>query len=365
MSKVADYSWARPGAKALVDAGFEGVMRYLSYDNTGKTVNASEYNDLRAHGLAVGLVWETTANRVLGGAIAGKSDAQEALRQANVLGHDGVIYFAIDFDASEAAQSAINDHFKAVAEIIGAARVGCYAGYWPLKRLFDAGLIAKGWQTLAWSGNNREARASLYQNGGQSFNGGVDINDVLNENWNEGGNAPIAVTNPTNVTNFYTVVSGDTLSAIADRFKTSYQNLAAINGISDPNLIYPGQVLRVQGGAVVSPATQANGQTYTVVSGDTLSGIGSKFRIDYHLIASANGLANPDLIYPGQILRIPGGGVPSASKSAKSGSTYIVQSGDTLSSIATSHNTTWQKLQSDNDITNPDLIYPGQEIKIS
>ncbi|MEI2421126.1 LysM domain-containing protein, partial [Arthrospira platensis SPKY2] len=50
-------------------------------------------------------------------------------------------------------------------------------------------------------------------------------------------------------TSTYTVHSGDTLSSIAAKFGTSYQALASLNGISNPNLIYIGQVLRVNGSA--------------------------------------------------------------------------------------------------------------------
>lgn len=45
-------------------------------------------------------------------------------------------------------------------------------------------------------------------------------------------------------------------------------------------------------------------KTYTVKSGDTLSGIASKYGTDYQTLAKINGIANPNLIYPGQILTV-------------------------------------------------------------
>ncbi len=309
MSQVLDYSWARPGARAIHDAGYVGVMRYLSYDTTGKNITAAEANDLWAHGLQVGLVWETTADRVKGGAAAGQSDAREALRQANVFVHTGAIYFAIDYDAPESDQGVINDYFRACAQVIGFNRIGCYAGYWPLKRLFDAGLISFGWQTLAWSGGNQESRAHLYQNGGQAFGHSADVDDVLKDNWGQ--------TSAPGEMGTYVVQPGDTLSAIAQRFGTTDQNLAAINGIPDPNLIFPGQVLRVTGGSgAPSAGVHANGLTYTVVASDTLSAIGQRFGVDYHVIAQVNGIPDPSKIFVGQVLRIPGGGMASAPSSA-------------------------------------------------
>lgn len=98
----------------------------------------------------------------------------------------------------------------------------------------------------------------------------------------------------------YTVKAGDTLSGIASKYGTSWQELQRINGIPDANRIYPGQVLRLPGGG--KPAPQK--RTYTVVSGDTLSGIASKFGTSWQALAQKNGLANPNLIFPGQVLRI-------------------------------------------------------------
>lgn len=98
--------------------------------------------------------------------------------------------------------------------------------------------------------------------------------------------------------NTYTVQSGDTLSSIASKFGTSYQALASLNGISNPNLIYVGQVLRVNGSASTGSVY------YTVRSGDSLSAIASRFGTSYQSIAALNGLSNPNLIYAGQTLKI-------------------------------------------------------------
>lgn len=94
----------------------------------------------------------------------------------------------------------------------------------------------------------------------------------------------------------YTVKSGDTLSGIASKYGTTYQNLASINGISDPDKIYPGQKIKISGGG---------GATYyTVKSGDTLSGIAKKYGTTYQNLAKINGIQNPNVIYPGQKIRV-------------------------------------------------------------
>lgn len=153
-------------------------------------------------------------------------------------------------------------------------------------------------------------------------------------------------------TQIYTVQSGDTLSGIAQRFGTTTQNLVQLNNISNPNLIYPGQVLKISG-------TLGSGitLTYTVQSGDILSGIAQKFGTTTANLVQINNISNPNLIYPGQVLKITG-------SSASVTQTYTVRSGDTLSGIAQKYGTTTANLAQINNISNPNLIYPGQVIRI-
>lgn len=105
---------------------------------------------------------------------------------------------------------------------------------------------------------------------------------------------------PAAKTGTYTVKAGDTLSGIASRFGTSWQELQRINGLANANLIFPGQVLKLPGGG--KPAPQR--RTYTVRSGDNLSAIAARFGTSWQALAQKNGLANPNIIYPGQVLRI-------------------------------------------------------------
>lgn len=95
-------------------------------------------------------------------------------------------------------------------------------------------------------------------------------------------------------------------------------------------------------------------QTHVVQYGETLSSIATKYRITYQVLASLNGLSNPNMIYAGQVLKVSG--VASATR------TYTVQYGDNLSSIATKLGTTYQALAQRNELSNPNLIYPGQTL---
>lgn len=96
--------------------------------------------------------------------------------------------------------------------------------------------------------------------------------------------------------NTYTVVSGDTLSGIAAKFGTTWQHLQAINGLADANRIWPGQVLKVTG--------EAQTRTYTVMPGDTLSGIAAKFGTTWQRLQQLNNLPNANRIFPNQVLRV-------------------------------------------------------------
>ncbi|MBR2712786.1 MAG: LysM peptidoglycan-binding domain-containing protein [Bacilli bacterium] len=98
---------------------------------------------------------------------------------------------------------------------------------------------------------------------------------------------------------------------------------------------------------------------YIVKAGDTLSGIAEMYNTTYQELARYNNISDPDLIYPGEEIRIP------TNNTSSSTIIYTVKPGDTLSEIAEMYNTTYQELARINNISDPDLIYPGEEIRIN
>jgi LysM repeat protein len=99
---------------------------------------------------------------------------------------------------------------------------------------------------------------------------------------------------------------------------------------------------------------------YIVKKGDTLSGIAKKYNTTYQKLAKDNNIENPNLIYPNQKIIIK----QEITDNVSQETIYIVKKGDTLSGIAKKYNTTYQKLAKDNNIENPNLIYPNQKIII-
>jgi LysM repeat protein len=158
----------------------------------------------------------------------------------------------------------------------------------------------------------------------------------------------------------YVINHGDTLKSIANLFSTNIDVLLSLNpDITNVNLIYAGQRLKVpEPGSPVptpTPAPLPDGQTYYVVRGDTLRKIATKFNTTVEAILKVNtGITNPNLIYAGQAIKLPA-----------NISTYIVQKGDTLRIIANRYGTTVEKLLGLNpNIKNANLIYVGQVINL-
>lgn len=198
-----------------------------------------------------------------------------------------------------------------------------------------------------------------------------------------------AQTPETNVTvsntGYYTVKGGDTLSRIARQFNTTVNKLATLNDIRNVNRIYVGQRLLVRQPAEqqqqqTTPKrtennTTTNSNTYTVKSGDTLSGIAGKFNTTYTQLAQLNHISNPNVIHVGQVLTLHQTTAQNTTNHQESqqnkqvttsaNGTYTVKSGDTLSQIAARFNTTTSALASTNHISNPNLIEVGQQLRIN
>ena len=165
----------------------------------------------------------------------------------------------------------------------------------------------------------------------------------------------------------YTVQRGDTLSQIANRYGTTVQELVDINNIRNPNLIYPGEKLRILTNSTIQGNEErATGSiVYTVQRGNTLSQIAREYNVSVEHIVELNDIENPNLIFPGEKLRITESDVSELAPINNDIVVYyVVKSGDTLNSIARRFGITLNEILQYNDIENPNLIFPGQTVKI-
>ena len=215
----------------------------------------------------------------------------------------------------------------------------------------------------------------------------------------------------------YTVVSGDSLYAIARKTGTSIQDLLSLNGLNLNSIIHPGQVLALSSKSATSEAKQeesaskeekaneettneeaststkqsSSSGTYTVVSGDGLYAIARKTGTSIDDLLSLNGLSLTSTIYPGQVLTLSAKSQETTSEESSStenetststqetsseenaasseqtstGGTYTVVSGDGLYAIARKTGTSIDDLLSLNGLSLNSTIYPGQVLTLS
>lgn len=113
-------------------------------------------------------------------------------------------------------------------------------------------------------------------------------------------------------------------------------------------------------------APDYQGGVHVVQRGETLSQIARSYGVSTAALAQANGISNPNFIYVGQRLTIPGaGGASAGGGAAASGGVHVVQRGENLSSIAARYGTTVAALARANGISNPNHIFVGQRLIIA
>ncbi|RID83688.1 peptidoglycan endopeptidase [Peribacillus asahii] len=165
----------------------------------------------------------------------------------------------------------------------------------------------------------------------------------------------------------YQVKSGDTLYNIAKVHNTTVQQLKTKNNLTS-DLIKPGQVLQINDSTSNSNTSTTSTKNHVVKLGDTLTSIAARYNTSTSKLLALNpNISNPNRIYVGQSIRVSGqASATTATVSSSSSTTYKVKSGDTLSKIARTHNTTVKALLSLNpSISNANAIRVGQSIKLS
>lgn len=209
----------------------------------------------------------------------------------------------------------------------------------------------------------------------------------------------------------YTVRGGDTLAAIAARYNVSLDALMVANGLTNPNVVFAGQVLALPTGAASAfgtggpttgqaPATVSvlrannaatNLPTATVEPGDNLTILANRYNVTVEELVAVNNFANANLIGRGDVIYLPlsaqippaaptvatvpaaptvsesGGGTEVAAPlppvpTTSAANIYTVRVGDMISLLALEWNTSEAAIIAANPDINPSRIFPGDEL---
>ncbi len=168
-------------------------------------------------------------------------------------------------------------------------------------------------------------------------------------------------------TTVHIVQRGETMFSIAQRYGLTVDAVTHTNNVPDPRQIYVGQRLLIPGGK--DDASAAETMPYIVQAGDTLPSIARRYGTTWQTIAYINDLLSPNVIYAGQVIRLPVHSSPADETEASrppagGGIAYIVHPDDTLLRIALSYTVSPRTLAAVSHVANPALIYPGQELII-
>jgi LysM repeat protein len=194
---------------------------------------------------------------------------------------------------------------------------------------------------------------------------------------------------PSIFTTEHIVQPGQTLREIGDLYGISWEELASVNNLPNPNLIQVGQTLIVPAFSAtptVTPATQPVAvvpapttsqpqtqlQTYVVRVGDNPSLIADRFGVTLQSLIELNNLGGNLPIFAGDILLIPptggalgvGGAVATTTAFEAAPGQYVVQPGDTLFGIASRYGRNIYDIAAANGLLNLNAIYVGQALNI-
>ena len=177
----------------------------------------------------------------------------------------------------------------------------------------------------------------------------------------------LSIGGPSPRTTTSTIKAGDTLFGLATQLRIPWTELASLNGWSQETILQLGQEFVIPTAAYAyipitgSSSAKEFTEAYRVQPGDTLFTIAQDFQIDWPVIAHVNELDDPDMLQIGQRLLLPSSTEPVE----PSVQPHIVESGDTVISIAAKYKVGWKTLLQINGLSESTILQIGQELRIA
>lgn len=314
---------------AIIRAGYTGSSNGISKAKDSQF--ETHYKNAKANGLGVGSYWFSRATTYENGKLEAEYMYNKCLKGKKF---EYPIYIDVEDSKyqSKASKKQVANAIKGFCEYLESKGyyVGIYANINWFKNKIDTESLKDYDKWIAYWGSTRPSypEGGLWQFGGETnkirsnkIAGMVcdqnyafkdypniikksGLNGFSKETTNTSSetkkpeNKPNTSQNTKNYTT-YIVKKGDTLSGIGKKYGMSYQELAKYNGISNPNKINVGQVIKIP--------TAAKVVTYTVKAGDNLSSIAKKYNTTWQKIYNDNKSvigSNPNVIKAGQKLVI-------------------------------------------------------------
>lgn len=208
--QAVDYSFGRVGntnashLDAVKAAGYQGILRYVSYEGFPKNITKQEMDYAQSIGLKIGIVWETTVNMMLRGAAGGAADSANANRQLDeMLPIADAVYYAWDTGYTSGNRGVIEDYLDACV----GREPGLYGPYQAIEDIIGGGVCRLGWQSAGGSGfgsgsggsayspadggrgRRLSVHSALYQHFGYVLSNTCDFNDILKSDWGQAGDS--------------------------------------------------------------------------------------------------------------------------------------------------------------------------------
>lgn len=265
--------------------------------------------------------------------------AQNFLQTVEKLTNKNTIIYSDDYNAGNVFSSALSIYPLWVAD---------YDVYEPGSNV--------NWES--WAGFQYTDQGSI-----EGIDGYVDRDKFTNDIFLSDTTQILELRNNSEQNTNYSIViqQGETLSGIAYKYGTTVEELVQLNNIQNPNLIYVGNTLLVPNTTNTTSISKGI-IMYTIQRGNTLSGIARRYGTTVQILTELNNIQNPNLIYSGNVIKIP---LNSPIETNDTGHIlYTVQRGDYLSRIARKYHVTVRQIVILNQIQNPNLIYPGQILRI-